>query len=69
MRANEIAPYFHVLVLAGISYLPFSGILVWNASVAEHWLYLPTAFLFLAVAIEAAELVQAKNERKDRQSV
>ena len=55
---------FSCLVLAGISYLPFSGILVWNASVAEHWLYLSTAFLFLAAAIEAAEFVQGKNERQ-----
>ena len=55
---------FSCLVLAGISYLPLSGILVWNASVAEHWLYLPTAFLFLAVATQAAEFVQRKNERQ-----
>jgi len=55
---------FSCLVLAGISYLPFSGILVWNASVAEHWLYLPTAFLFLAAAIEAADFVQRKSERQ-----
>ena len=55
---------FSCLVLAGISYLPFSGTLVWNASVAEHWLYLPTAFLFLAAAIEAADFVQRKSERQ-----
>jgi len=55
---------FSCLVLAAISYLPFSGILAWNASVAEHWLYLPTAFLFLAVATEATEFVQKKNERQ-----
>ena len=65
IRARKRNPaVFSCLVLAGISYLPFSGILVWNASVAEHWLYLPTAFLFLAAAIEAAEFVQAKNEQQ-----
>jgi len=65
IRARKRNPaVFSCLVLAGISYLPFSGILVWNASVAEHWLYLPTAFLFLAAAIEAADFVQRKSERQ-----
>jgi tetratricopeptide (TPR) repeat protein len=36
------------LVLAAIAYLPVSGIFLLNATVAEHWIYLPTAFLFLA---------------------
>jgi tetratricopeptide (TPR) repeat protein len=63
IRAHKRNPaVFSCLVLAAISYLPFSGILVWNASVAEHWLYLPTAFLFLAAATQAAEFVQSKNE-------
>jgi tetratricopeptide (TPR) repeat protein len=39
------------LVLAAIAYLPVSGILVLNATVAEHWIYLPTAFLFLAAGL------------------
>ncbi|HCP92330.1 MAG TPA: hypothetical protein DIT76_09880 [Spartobacteria bacterium] len=65
IRARKRNPaLFACLVLAAISYLPFSGILVLNASVAEHWLYLPTAFLLLAVAIEAAEFVQTKNGRQ-----
>lgn len=37
------------LILAIIAYLPISGILALNATVAEHWIYLPAAFLFLAV--------------------
>jgi protein O-mannosyl-transferase len=36
------------LLLAAIAYLPVSGIFPLNATIAEHWLYLPTAFLFLA---------------------
>lgn len=42
---------FSCLVLAAIAYLPVSGIFVLNASIAEHWIYLPTAFLFLGVAL------------------
>lgn len=40
------------LLFAIISYLPVSGIVPLNATVAEHWIYLPTAFLFLAAALE-----------------
>ncbi|HEX7518372.1 MAG TPA: hypothetical protein VF345_13915 [Chthoniobacterales bacterium] len=39
------------LVLAAIAYLPISGIFLLNATVAEHWIYLPTAFLFLAAGL------------------
>jgi len=39
------------LVLAAIAYLPVSGIFLLNATVAEHWIYLPTAFLFLAAGL------------------
>ena len=46
-RRREI---FLPLVLALVSYLPVSGIVVLNATVAEHWLYLPSAFLFLGAA-------------------
>ena len=44
------------LSLAAISYLPVSGLITLNASVAEHWLYLPSAFFFLAVACAGARL-------------
>ena len=33
-----------------------SGIFALNASVAEHWLYLPSAFLFLAAGIQLPDL-------------
>jgi tetratricopeptide (TPR) repeat protein len=45
-------PAFASLVFALITYLPVSGIVSLNASVAEHWIYVPSAFLFLALALE-----------------
>jgi Tfp pilus assembly protein PilF len=33
-----------------VAYLPISNVLSLNATVAEHWLYIPSAFLFLAAA-------------------
>lgn len=39
------------LLLAAIAYLPASGALPLNATIAEHWIYLPAAFLFLAAGI------------------
>ncbi len=47
---------FACLVLAAIAYLPASGALLLNASVAEHWVYLPTAFLFLAAGLAISRL-------------
>ncbi|HEY8835964.1 MAG TPA: tetratricopeptide repeat protein, partial [Chthoniobacterales bacterium] len=47
---------FGCLVLATLTYVPVSGAFSLNASIAEHWLYLPTAFLFLAVALEISQL-------------
>ena len=49
-RKQDIA-IFGCLVLAGIAYLPVSGIFPLNATVAEHWIYLPSAFLFLAAGL------------------
>lgn len=45
---------FVCLTFFVISYLPISGISALNATVAEHWLYLPGAFLLLAVILEIA---------------
>jgi tetratricopeptide (TPR) repeat protein len=47
---------FRFLVLAALAYLPVSGIVPLNASVAEHWIYLPTAFLFVAAAVQLQAL-------------
>jgi tetratricopeptide (TPR) repeat protein len=52
-RAPEI---FAWLILALIVYLPVSGVFPLNATIAEHWLYLPSAFLFLAAALAIARL-------------
>jgi len=57
-RSNSTV--FACLVLAGLSYLPVSGIVSLNASVAEHWIYVPTAFLFLAAALQFANFFQNK---------
>jgi protein O-mannosyl-transferase len=52
MRSRrEDAAIAGCLVLAAIAYLPISGIFLLNATIAEHWIYLPTAFLFLAAGL------------------
>jgi len=38
------------------AYLPISNIVQLNASVAEHWLYLPSTFLFLAAIVALSRL-------------
>ena len=38
-------------ILTLVSYLPVSGIFALNATVAEHWMYLPSAFLFLTICL------------------
>lgn len=47
---------FACLVLALLCYLPVSGIVPLNATIAEHWLYLPSAFLLLAFALVVARV-------------
>ncbi|MBA3273798.1 MAG: tetratricopeptide repeat protein, partial [Chthoniobacterales bacterium] len=54
---------FICLVLTLIAYLPISGLVPLNASIAEHWLYLPSAFLFLAFGIVGARLLASLQER------
>ena len=52
MRSRkQDAAIFGCFVLAAIAYLPVSGIFLLNATVAEHWIYLPIAFLFLAAGL------------------
>ena len=53
---NQEPAIFCCLVLAALAYLPVSGIFHLNASVAEHWIYLPTAFLFLAAGLAISRL-------------
>jgi tetratricopeptide (TPR) repeat protein len=59
VRARKRNPAaFACLLFALISYLPISGIVALNATVAEHWLYVPSAFLFLAAGIEIDALFE-----------
>ena len=45
------APIAALALISGlVAYLPVSNLFALNASVAEHWLYVPLAFLFVAVA-------------------
>lgn len=64
VRARRRNPaVFRLLLLAGLTYLPISGIVALNAPVAEHWIYVPTAFLFLAAALQAAPLAESGQGR------
>jgi protein O-mannosyl-transferase len=57
IRSRRTNPaIFACLVLATLAYVPVSGAFSLNASIAEHWLYLPTTFLFLAVALAISQL-------------
>jgi hypothetical protein len=47
---------FACLVLAALAYIPVSGVVLLNATIAEHWLYVPSAFLFLAAALAITRL-------------
>jgi hypothetical protein len=58
-RARGRPAVFVPLLLALVCYLPVSGIIPLNATVAEHWLYLPSAFLFLA-AVAAADASRSR---------
>ncbi len=54
---------FACLVLTLLSYLPVSGLVRLNATIAEHWLYVPSGFLFLAFGLAAARLLTAERPR------
>ncbi len=43
-----------------IAYVPISNAFPLNATVAEHWLYVPSAFLFLAAAITVLALAESE---------
>ena len=58
IRTRKKPAIFVCLLLAAICYLPVSGIFPLNATVAEHWMYLPSAFLFLAVCLTIESLIE-----------
>ena len=65
IRARKRDPaVFMCLVFLAVSYLPVSGMVELNATIAEHWLYLPSAFLFLAAALEIVGLLQSKRQQR-----
>ena len=65
IRARKRSPAVFVsLLFALIAYLPVSGVVALNATVAEHWIYLPSAFFFLAVALEIAALKEKLTARR-----
>ena len=58
-RSRKRSPAVYACLWLGlITYVPVSGIIVLNANAAEHWIYLPTAFLFLAIGLEFASWLQ-----------
>ena len=52
---------FMFLLFAGISYLPICGLFSLNANIAEHWVYVPLAFILVAIALQVALRVRARN--------
>jgi Tfp pilus assembly protein PilF len=61
-RAHKRGPAISALLLcAGISYLPVCGVFSLNANIAEHWIYVPLAFIFLAVALQVALSIRTRN--------
>ena len=62
IRSWKSAPAISTcLLLATIAYLPVSGVFSLNATIAEHWVYVPTAFLFLACALFVGRLRISKS--------
>ena len=49
---------FTLLIFTGVSYLPVCGFFLLNANIAEHWIYLPLAFLFLAIALQVTLIIE-----------
>ena len=64
LRARKHSPMvFAALLFAVISYLPVSGVIALNATAAEHWIYIPSAFLFLAAATQISAFAQKPGSR------
>jgi len=54
---------FTLLLLAMISYFPICGLFALNATVAEHWIYLPSAFVVVALVNQFAQLTDRRSDR------
>ncbi len=54
------APVAALALIAGlVAYLPVSDLFALNASIAEHWVYVPLAFAFIAAAMSLREFPKA----------
>ncbi len=52
------------LILAALCYLPVSNLITLNATVAEHWLYLPLAFVLLTASLDLTQLLAGWRARR-----
>jgi protein O-mannosyl-transferase len=59
VRARQ-CEVFALLIFAGLAYLAVCGLFRLNATMAEHWIYVPAAFLFLAGAVQLSSLLRTK---------
>ena len=48
---------FALLIFAAVAYLPVCGFFSLNANIAEHWVYVPLAFLLLAIAVQVTAII------------
>ena len=53
------------LTAAGLAWLPVSNLFSLNATVAEHWIYVPSAFLFLASACSVHSMFEVRRSMFD----
>ncbi|MEA3212468.1 MAG: protein O-mannosyl-transferase [Chthoniobacter sp.] len=69
-RAWRTAPEVALCLAAGVlAYLPVSNLFSLNATVAEHWLYLPGAFLFLAALLSMQDWLAHRSVLVQRSAV
>ncbi len=60
-RAARVDPHIPLALGAGlVAYLPVSNLFSLNATVAEHWLYVPSAFLFFAAGLSILRAFEGK---------
>ena len=60
VRFRKERAIFVCAMLTLASYLPVSGIFLLNATVAEHWMYLPSAFLFLTICLAIENFLEER---------
>jgi len=66
-RAQRLDPNVGLALGAALlAYLPISNLFPLNATVAEHWLYVPSAFLFLAAALSLGRVFGENAEARRR---